>query len=303
MGIDNRDYGRYNSYGQQPGFHLSGPRSLTVNIILVTFGIYLLQVFTYPTAPISLSDGGWLTNLCKLHGDVFKRPWLIFEFLSYGFLHSTADIKHILFNMLAFWFFGRTIEQRYGRSEFLAFYLCSIIFSGLVWYGAEYLMNGAQIAGPGMLGASGGISAILILFAINYPHQKIYVYMLFPVPAWAFGIFFVGQDAMGAISRSGNIAYTAHLGGALFAILYYKFGWRVSNWLPSNFTIPSFKGRPKLRVHSPENSEADHEQESKTDKEVDRILQKINAQGQDSLTRSERRFLEKASKEYQRKRQ
>ena len=36
---------------------------------------------------------------------------------------------------------------------------------------------------------------------------------------------------------------------------------------------------------------------------MDEILKKIQEHGQDSLTRGERRFLEKASREYQKRRQ
>ena len=60
--------------------------------------------------------------------------------------------------------------------------------------------------------------------------------------------------------------------------------------------IPQTKG-PKLRVLDPDDDAGDS-----TDVEVDRILQKIQDQGQDSLTRGERRTLEKASREYKNRR-
>lgn len=298
MGIYDRDYER-SSYGQKPGLRLDGPRTLTTNLVLLTFGIFLLQMFTQPAEPAFRGDSGWLTNFGSLYADVFKRPWLIFEFLSYGFLHDPGDLRHIIFNMLGLWFFGRAIEQRYGRAEYLAFYLVAIAFAGLSWCVAQWLMFGTQVH-VGMLGASGGLSAVLILFALNFPKQMIYIWGILPVPAWAFAIFFVGSDVMGALNRSGNVAYTAHLGGALFGFLYYRFGWRVSNWLPSNFSLPKARSRSKLRIHDPAPEPQD--EESETDQIVDKILKKINEQGQDSLTRRERRILEKASKEYQRKR-
>ena len=101
---------------------------------------------------------------------------------------------------------------------------------------------------------------------------------------------------MGAVNRSGNVAYSAHLGGALFGFLYYRLGWRASQWLPGKFSLPLLPQRSKLRIHDP------REEEAETERHVDEILQKIQAHGQDSLTRRERRILEKASQEYQRKR-
>ncbi len=294
MGIYDRDYERPGGFGQPPGLRLDGPRTLTTNLVLFTVGVYVLQL-------VIESSTGWLL----LPSDWFYRPWEGYRLLTYGFLHHPGDLKHLIFNMIGLWFFGRAIEQRFGRTEFLVFYLIAIVFAGLVWCVADRFMYGGEFP-TSMLGASGGLSAILVLFALNFPKQLIYIWGILPVPAWAFGLFFVGSDVMGAVSRSGDVAYTAHLGGALFGFLYHHFGWRVSNWLPSNFSLPKPPGRSKLRIHDPQgNPEEDHRgnnDDSKTDQRVDEILKKIQAQGQDSLTWRERRALEKASQEYQKKR-
>ncbi len=297
MGLYDRDYGRDN-YGQ-PGLRLDGPRTLTTNLVLVTFAVYLLQIFTMPAQAAVPGDMGWVTNLGSLYADVLQRPWMVFEFLTYGFLHDPQDIKHIVFNMIGLWFFGRAVEMRFGRQEFLAFYLVAIVFAGLVWCVSQWLMFGVGLH-IGMLGASGGLSAVLILFALNFPKQLVYIWGILPIPAWAFAIFFVGSDLMGALNRSGNIAYTAHLGGALFGVLYHQLGWRVSNWLPSSWSLPKAPRRSKLRIHAPDDD--DQFDTSDTDDRVDEILKKIQDEGKDSLTWRERRTLEKASQEYQRKR-
>jgi hypothetical protein len=54
--------------------------------------------------------------------------------------------------------------------------------------------------------------------------------------------------------------------------------------------------KPKLRVVDPD------EPEESTEDQVDAILQKIQEHGRDSLTRGERRILEEASREYQKRR-
>ncbi|MCT4616186.1 MAG: rhomboid family intramembrane serine protease [Marinifilaceae bacterium] len=53
-----------------------------------------------------------------------------FQFLSYMFLH--ADINHIFVNMLAVFFFGRTLESKWGSQRFLSFYLITGIGAGLI---------------------------------------------------------------------------------------------------------------------------------------------------------------------------
>jgi len=301
MGIYDRDYGRDDGSSGQPGLHLGGPRTLTTNLVLFTLAIYGLQLLTQPTVAAFPGDDGLVTNWLSLYANTLTQPWRVFEFLTYGFLHSTQDFKHILFNMFGLWMFGRAVEARYGRREYLAFYLLAIVFAGSVWYAAEFLTN--QIQAPiQMLGASGGLSAVLILFALNNPKQLIYIWGVFPLPAWVFAIFFVGSDVLGAMQRTGGVAFTAHLGGALFAFLYWQGGWKLENWLPGNFSLPRLKKGANLRIHDPKHPDQ-RNVASETDERVDEILKKIQDQGQDSLTWRERRILEKASKEYQRKRQ
>ncbi|NOY29590.1 MAG: rhomboid family intramembrane serine protease [Planctomycetes bacterium] len=301
MGIYDRDYGRdYGSSGQ-PGIHLGGPRTLTTNLVLFTLAVYGLQLLTQPTVANFPGDDGLVTNWFSLYGNTLTQPWRVFEFLTYGFLHSTQDFKHILFNMFGLWMFGRTVEARCGRREYLAFYLLAIVFAGSAWYAAEFFTNQMQ-APIQMLGASGGLSAVLILFALNNPKQLIYIWGIFPLPAWVFAIFFVGSDVLGAMQRTSGVAFTAHLGGALFAFLYWQGGWKLENWLPGNFSLSRFKKKGNLWLHDPEHPDQGNVA-PETDERVDEILKKIQDQGQDSLTWRERRILEKASKEYQRKRQ
>jgi hypothetical protein len=58
--------------------------------------------------------------------------------------------------------------------------------------------------------------------------------------------------------------------------------------------------RPKLRVHTPED---ETDKPGNLSEEVDRILEKISREGEASLTRQERRILETASRQYQKRRQ
>jgi membrane associated rhomboid family serine protease len=295
MGIYDRDYQRGgNYYDRQPGFYLGGARTLTTNLVIVMFGIYVVQLITRDQQP---RPDGWFTDFFSLHADVLKRPWLVFEFLTYGFLHDPRNFAHIIFNMIGLWFFGRVVESRYGRQEFLAFFLAAVIFSGLVWTAGEVLVHG--ITSTPILGASGGIAAVLILFCLNFPHQMIYIWGVIPVPAWLCAILFIGADILGATGhhtmQGGNVAYTAHLGGALFGFLYFQWGWRLERWMPSGELLARLKPSPKLRVHDPEDAE-------ETERQVDEILKKIQEQGRASLTRRERRLLEEASREYQKKR-
>lgn len=293
MGIYDRDYQRSGYYDRQPGFNLGAPRMMTTNIILITCGIYVLQY---------LLSGQWVgaqgepefDRMFGLSADWYRQPWTAYQLITYGFLHDPANTWHVALNMLGLFFFGREVELRYGRREYLLFYLVGIIISGLIWTIAEIPGGGHAV----MIGASGGVTAVVILFAFNFPFRTVLFMFFLPMPMWIAAVIFVAVDAIGAsrVENSGNVAYTAHLGGALFAFLYYQWGGRLERLLPTGSVLTRLRRRPKLRVHDPGDDEA------AIDSRVDAILKKIQEQGQDSLTYGERRILQEASREYQKRR-
>ncbi len=289
MGIYDRDYGR-DSYGRR-----GGPDwSMTTWLIVVNVGVYVLQL---------LFREQRFTDYISLTENWYERPWEVYRLITCGFAHSPDDLRHIAFNMIALFFFGRAVEMRYGSREFLAIYLAGVIASALVWNitelplpNSEVIFNGRLVTEvPSMLGASGAISAILVIFILNFPHQSIFLYGIIELPAWLFGIIFLGIDIFGAFSRSGNVAYTAHFGGALFGFLYFRNRWRLADFLPDRWKLPRFG--PKLKVHNPDTTRKPTREE-----EVDRILAKIKEHGQESLTAREKRTMEEASRRYQQRR-
>jgi membrane associated rhomboid family serine protease len=290
MGIYDRDYSRAGR-GPQSGFNLGGPSTLTTKIVIVMFIVYGIEL---------LSKTGWFVETFSLYPNVFVRPLHLFQLLTYGFLHDPGDFRHIAFNMLGLWFLGRDVEYRYGQKEYLTFFLAAIVAAGCVWVIGEFVANRGFAAFPPMLGASGGVVAVVILFALNFPHRTVLFMFFLPMPMWVAALIVVGVDAYGAVQRSDNVAFTAHLGGALFALMYYKLGWRLDRYLPDG---EFFKRRgPASRFRVVEADSPDEVEEESTEAQVDEILKKIQDHGRDSLTRGERRILEEASREYQRRR-
>ncbi len=287
MGIYDRDYQR-NYSGPQSGFTVGGPTTLTTKLVIVMFAVYVVQLLT--------RDSGWFTRLFELYPNVFKHPLHYFQLLTYGFLHDPNDFRHIIFNMFGLWMFGRDVEYRYGQREYLTFFLVSVVAAGAVWVLGEFAANRGFAIGPPMLGASGGVTAVVILFALNFPNRQILLMFFLPMPMWVAALLFVGYDAFGAFQRTDHIAFTAHLGGALFAFMYFQAGWRLERLLPGGDWMKRLRPKPKLRVLDP-----DSPNES-TEAQVDEILKKIQEHGRDSLTRRERRILEEASRQYQKKR-
>jgi hypothetical protein len=116
-----------------------------------------------------------------------------------------------------------------------------------------------------------------------------------PMKMWVLALILVAVDTFGFVHGSEGVAFAAHLGGAAFGYLYYRWGGHLGKWLPRGDFLKQLKPGPKLRVHDPDEADADETR-------MDEILKKIQDHGQDSLTRAERRFLEKESRKYQQRR-
>jgi membrane associated rhomboid family serine protease len=285
MGIYDREYVR-----EEPrGFNLGGDTTMVTKLIVVNVVIFLADLFA----------GGAISNALAVRPNVLGDPRHWWQLLTYGFVHDPRSIMHVGVNMLVLWMFGRDVEIRYGRAEFLRIYLALVVLSGIGWAIVENVHYGG--AGPGMFGASGAISGIVMLCVLLDPHRTVLFFGVVPMPMWLLGAIFVLQDLFG-LRRSTpfgevHIAYGAHLAGAFFGYLYFKSGIHFGRFVPSRFSWSMFKPRPKLRVHDPNAAEPS------LDRKVDEILRKIQAEGSDSLTPAERRTMEEASRRYQRRRQ
>jgi membrane associated rhomboid family serine protease len=287
MGLYDRDYIREDN---QPGFFLGAQRSMVTTLIIINVGVFLVDV---------LLDGE-LSELLSLKSDLFRKPWNVWQLLTAGFAHDPNSVFHVGFNMLGLWFFGRDVEAIYGRKEFLRVYLTMVVISSLVWViSANTLHRGHGLQNSSMLGASGAVNGVLVLNVIHFPRRLLYIWGVFPIPAWVLCTLIIGQDVLGfSHARGGDgppIAHEAHLAGAAFAFIYYYTGWNLGRWIPRRFSLSFLKPRPKLRVHEPE-------REGSLSRQVDQILEKISREGEASLTAEERRALEDASRRYQQRR-
>lgn len=298
MGIHDRDY-----YGQeQSGIRLRGPASVVGWIIAINVVLWLADGLLTPLK--TTLSANTLTSILSLQVSAVLKPWLWWKFLTCGFAHAAyPDYMHLAGNMIGLFFFGRIIEQRYGAREFLSFYLVTVVICSVIW-GATGVLTGqaASIPMPMLLGASGAITAVVVLFIFLYPKQTVLLFFVIPMPAWVLGVLLIVFNLTGAAGiGKDNIAYTVHLTGAAFGVLYYKFNWRISPLFSglSGMSNP-LKRRAKLKIHDPESSDPKPE---KMAEEEDRILAKIHREGVESLSRKERKTLEKISRHYKERKQ
>lgn len=290
MGLENRDYARDSDRGIQ----LHAPQTAVGMLILINVVVFILDL---------MSDGR-LTTYLALTRESITRPWYCWQLLTYGFVHSTDSLGHVAFNMLGLFFLGRDVEALYGKREFTKIYLLAVVGSGAVWVASQFLPGAVPAY---VIGASGAVMCVTVLFACNFPNRTILLFGILPVAAWVLCSLFVLQDIWGALENrhgiGGGTAYIAHLGGAALGFAYYRLGWNFNRWTPRRFKLPSvakvFDRSPKLKVHEPN----DEPPPLSLEAEMDRILAKISDTGFDSLTPDERRTLERASARYQKRRQ
>lgn len=204
----------------------------------------------------------------------------IWQFVTYAFVHAKGPM-HILLNMFVLWMFGSDVERRLGRREFMSFYLAAALFGVLFHLPWAYITSTPATA---VVGASGAVLATLVLFAALYPDRKVYFLIFGPFSARVLAFVVVAIDFAYMLGSSDNsVAYSVHVGGALFGFLYYKLRNNVAEYY--------------------EALERRWEEEERTAKrnlkiDVDNVLRKINTDGIESLTREERALLNRASKEY-----
>jgi membrane associated rhomboid family serine protease len=204
------------------------------------------------------------------------RPWTV---VTYMFLHG--DFMHLLFNMLALFFFGPRVEQRILSRPFAILYFLSGITGALL----------SVIFSPGspIIGASGGVFGVMLAFAWFWPHEKIFIWGVLPVPARMLVVVttvFALWSGFGGVG--GGIAHFAHLGGYLGAFLYLAWLARKRTAFRREATaappdsvrrVAGYQAIDLAKVH-----EVNRE-------EINRILDKISAQGLGSLTPQETTFL------------
>ena len=329
MGLSDRDYTQKQFSGKKRRPRRTGGRSVVVFLIFLNFALWLANGLLFENDELSklllLREGAVFVSVeseasvlpnpsnTELQKKLVINPAQCYRFLTYGFVHSPADWSHIVFNMIGLMMFGygmmlgigpsgfgfvrsENIEHQLGRLEFTAFYFLTIIIGGVV-----FALINLDEPRAGVLGASGGVSGVVILYAWLFPRKTLFLWGILPLPVWALGIFIVYMDALGASGALGDgIAYPVHLAGAAFGTFYYfcvfKQGWQLTGWL--HFSSRP-KRKPKLRVYTPEDSPPKPSlSDEEFNRRLDDILQRFGEVGESGLTSEEREFLQRAVQKF-----
>ena len=162
MGYQDRDYYREGSQSQFV-------TSVVVKLIILNAIVFLADVF-FGGANHQIRDA------LSLDAANLQKPFYWYQFLTAGFTH--LDLGHIFFNMLGLYIFGKPLEERFGSREFLRFYLIALVTGMIAWAVREYVWQvqvpGVQPSRHVLLGASGAVTAVTILFCLLYPRATLF---------------------------------------------------------------------------------------------------------------------------------
>jgi len=264
---------RFNNYSGGGGYRkLSiGPGAVSpfIKLMLITnIAVFMIQTLVnFSLAEIlGLTPSRFFTEF----------PNLLFQPFTYMFLH--VDFWHVFFNMFVLWMFGTEIEFSWGKRSFAKFYILAGLAGAILT-----LIFQSELPIP-VIGASGAIYGVLIAYWLLFPHRYLYIYFLFPVKVkWAIPGFMI----LGFLAGGANIAHFAHLGGAIFGLIFVKADWRIARFGSMLKKLRHKKHEAKF--------EKNRLKAEDTMKRVDEILDKINAVGIENISEEDRKFLEDAS--------
>ncbi|MDR0601416.1 MAG: rhomboid family intramembrane serine protease [Treponema sp.] len=157
--------------------------------------------------------------------DLVEEGW-IWTFVTYMFVHG--GISHILFNMLALFFFGLPVERQMGSPEFILFYFITGILAGFFSFLVYVFMGAGMVT---LIGASGAVFAVQLAYAVFFPNSVIYLWGILPIKAPVMVLGFTGLEIFLMITgMGGNVAHMTHLAGFGVAWLYFLIRFGVNPW-------------------------------------------------------------------------
>ena len=259
------------SYGFTPTGAL--PRAIRI-LLIANVVLFLIDLIT---------GGQYVNRWLALDPSRIMEGFEVWRLGSYLFVHDLkTPFLHILINMLILWMFGTPLVETMGERKFWWFYICTGVFSGICTLIFYSIIDRPTI----VIGASGALFGLMVAFAKFFPTQQFLILFLFPVQA-RYAVLIFGAIELLSITSNGEIAHITHLGGALFAWLYFKFedrGVEVYSRLKSRKAVKMQKAVRKSE-----------EELGQVMVDIDPILKKISLTGMGSLTKEEKDKLEKAS--------
>jgi membrane associated rhomboid family serine protease len=261
--------------------------------------VFILQnVFTR-----LIGNGYWFDLAFGLSAGAL-RAGHVWTLVTYGFLHSTGNLLQVLAYLITLYFFGGEVLSVLGTRRFVGLYLSAIAVGGACWTAVHWGRPDL------LLGASAGVSALVILYACFFPNREISTLLFFILPVRVkpkhLAYFLIGWDLCGLVfyeilgaGSPFGAAPSAHLGGMAVAWIYYRYihdsSWSFAS-ARADIEFPRWMKQrgPAKAAGTPPAYSVNIGDRGHLRAEVDRILDKINSDGFGSLSAEEKRVLDEA---------
>lgn len=229
------------------------------NISYIVKNLIIINVIVFVVFSFLLPQFGYLVEAYY----PASKEFLPVQLIGHMFMH--ADLMHIFFNMFMLYMFGTILENFWGPKFFLFFYLVSgfgaIGLHMLVKYitvnylmgdispemyqmvyeeGRSVLTQGRnymdddlgrlnQILNIPAVGASGAVYGLLAGFGLQFPrHKLMLIFPPIPMEARIFIPILILIEFFAGINGGSNIAHFAHLGGALFGFILFRYRHKIN---------------------------------------------------------------------------
>lgn len=261
-------------------------------IIMINLAAFIFTVFVGVIARLSGFPPEDLLEYFYIPSNIGKliiRPWTI---LTNIFFH--AGFWHLLGNMILLYFIGRILEDFMDFKKIWKIFLYGGISGALLFVTSYNIFPVfSEVVGyKKLLGASGGVTAILVATGTYLPRYQIRPFGLFNVELRWVALFFVFRDLYMFPVSDNTGGLFAHMGGAIFGLVY------VLN-LQGRITRPNLNQKPffweRQRDERSRGPIITDKKPKPNQEEVDAILDKISQSGYDSLSKHEKEILFKAS--------
>ncbi|MGH7653117.1 MAG: rhomboid family intramembrane serine protease [Gemmatimonadaceae bacterium] len=299
-----------------PVYEVTAPEQPAPRITPVVQWLIAINAFVYFIQLTLLKSSDVQSVLGFQTKDLGHQWWTIG---TYMFVHT--GFWHLALNMYTLWLFGPRVEWKWGGREFLRFYL----FCGVGgWFAHLAFVPGDST----LIGASAAVFGVMLAYASLWPTEQIYLFGVIPTTVRWLVIFVGALNIVGGMTMDGaqgGVAYFAHAGGLAAGWLYLRMTASVNlNRLRSGVlpvpdepedvppravprAMPRSRARERENIddvvarsnaavakHAPAPRSARIPQTALTS--LDQLLDKISAQGLESLTPEERRLLVEESK-------
>jgi membrane associated rhomboid family serine protease len=284
------------------------PNNSHVQLIVINVVVFIVMAFLFVV--LTASEMSSVFNLIHrqiaipaLAIDFLQKPWTI---ITYSFAHDLSGIFHILFNMLAFYWFGKLFVEYLGSDKLIAVYVLGAIAGGvfylIIYNTIPFYIS--RIPDGGMIGASAAVFAVMVAIATLLPDYTFFLLFFGPVKIKYIALVYIVISWLGSVggNAGGNVA---HLGGALMGYIYTKQLQAGVNWggwitLTLDWIKGLFQSRPKVKVtyrkEEPKTKKTTSNISKASQEEIDSILDKISDRGYESLSKEEKEKLFNASK-------